>query len=66
MRAGLRPGEAGEQEGAGGDRRHGPGEKAQKLSAPCLASSMRSVISLKVVSIRLRHSAMTFSNIGGM
>ena len=28
MRAGLRPGEAGEQQGAGGDRRHGPGEKA--------------------------------------
>lgn len=28
MRAGVRPGEAGEQQGAGGDRRHGPGEKA--------------------------------------
>lgn len=37
MRAGLHPGEAGEQQGAGGDRRHGPGGKAQKLSAPCPA-----------------------------
>jgi len=37
----------------------------QKVCAPWWASSIRSVISLKVVSIRLRHSAMTFSRLDG-
>src|ERR1700760_4089593 len=40
--------------------------RPQKVWAPWRASSIRSVISLKVVSIRLRHSAMTFSKMAGM
>ena len=40
--------------------------RPQKLVAPWRASSMRPVISLKVVSIRLRHWAMTFRRAEGM
>ena len=40
--------------------------RPQKVCAPWRASSMRSVISLKVVSTRLRHSAMTFSRMAGV
>jgi hypothetical protein len=39
--------------------------RPQKLCAPWRASSIRSVISLKVVSIRLRHSAMTLRRAEG-
>jgi hypothetical protein len=66
MRAGLRPGEAGEQQGAAGDGRHGPGEKAPEAMGAVPGQFMRPVISLTVASIRLRHSAMTYSSIGGM
>src|SRR5512135_3104408 len=37
-----------------------------KLWAPCRAGSIRSVISLKVVSMRLRHSAMALRRVEGM
>jgi len=40
--------------------------RPQKVCAPWRASSIWPVISLKVVSIRLRHSAMIFRRIGGM
>lgn len=40
--------------------------RPQKVRAPCLASSVSTVISLKVVSARLRHSAMIFSSVAGM
>ncbi len=40
--------------------------RPQKVCAPCRASSIWSVISLKVVSTRLRHSAMIFCRMAGM
>ncbi len=40
--------------------------RPQKVCAPWRASSIRSVISLKVVLIRLRHSAMAFSRLDGI
>ena len=64
MWVGLRLGEAGQQQGVRGDGCCGPGEQAPEGVRAVAGSSMRSVISLKVVSIRLRHSAMTFSRPG--
>ena len=40
--------------------------RPQKVCAPWRASSICTVISLKVVSMRLRHPAMTFSRMGGI
>jgi hypothetical protein len=40
--------------------------RPQKVCTQCRASSICTVISLKVVSMRLRHSAMTFRRMEGM
>ena len=66
MRAGLRPARQASSRVRAAIVATVPARRPQKLSAPCPASSMRPVISLTVASIRLRHSAMTYSSIGGM
>jgi hypothetical protein len=58
--------EADAEQGVGGDGGCGPDEQAPEGMGAGRASSIRSVISLKVVSMRLRHSAMTFRRMEGM
>ena len=66
MWVGLRCGEASEQQGVCGEGGGGPGEEAPEAVGAVPGQPIRSVISLKVVSIRLRHGAMIFSRMEGM